>query len=54
MSHSFNNIEHLIDRLHFTDDIIVVIDSTSIDMNSGEMKVIKLKKMMRERHLDIA
>ena len=37
---SGNDIQHLIDRLYFTDNITVVTDRTSIDMNSGEMKVI--------------
>ena len=41
---SGNDIEHLIDRLYFTDDIIVVTDRTSIDMNSGEVKVIKVEE----------
>ena len=46
MSHviSGNDIEHLNDHLSFTDDIIVVTDSTLIDMNSGEVKVIKVEE----------
>ena len=34
----------IMDRLYFTDDIIVVTDRTSIDMNSGGVKVIKVKE----------
>ena len=37
-------IEHLLGRLYFTDDIIVVKDRTSIDMNSGEVKLIKVEE----------
>ena len=46
MSHviSGNDSGHLIDCLYFTDDIIVVTDRTSIDMNSGEVKVIKVEE----------
>ena len=39
-----NNIEHLMDRLYFTDNIIVVTDRTSIDLNSGEVKIIKVEE----------
>ena len=41
---SGKDIEHLKDRLYFTDDIIVVTGRTSIDMNSSEMKVIKVEE----------
>ena len=41
---SGDDIEHLIDRSYFTDDIIVVTDRTSIEMNSGEVKVIKVEE----------
>ena len=39
-----NAIEHLIDRLHFTVDIIIVTDRTSMHMDSGEVKVIQVEK----------
>ena len=41
---SGNDIEHLIDRLYFIDDIFVVIDRTLIDMNSGEVKTINVEE----------
>ena len=41
---SGNDIEHLIGRLSFPCDIIVVTDRTSIDMKSGEVKVIKVEE----------
>ena len=41
---SGNDIEHLIDHLYFTDNIIVATDRTSIDMNGGKVKVIKVEK----------
>ena len=41
---SGTDIEHLTDRLYFTDDIIVFTDRTSIDMNSGEVKTIKVEE----------
>ena len=41
---SGDEIEHLIDRLDFTDNIIVATDRTSIDMNSGEVQVIKVEE----------
>ena len=46
MSHviSGNDIEHLIDRLYFTDGITVITDRTSIDMNSGEVRTIKVEE----------
>ena len=46
MSHviSGNDTEHLINCLYFTDNIIVVTDRTSLDMNSGEVKVIKFEE----------
>ena len=46
MSHAIsgNDIEHIIDTLCFTDNIIVVPDRTSIDMNSGEVKIIKVEE----------
>ena len=51
---SGNDIERFIDGLYFTDDIVVT-DRTLIDVNSGEVKIIKvLKKTMQEIHLDIA
>ena len=40
---SGNDTENLIDRLYFTDSTTVVTDRTSIDMNSGEVKVIKVE-----------
>ena len=51
MSHviSGNDIENLIQRLYFTDNIFVVTDRTSIDMNSGEVKVIKVKENDRRK-----
>ena len=39
-----NDIQHLIDGLYFTDDIIASTDRTSIDMNIGEVKVIKVEE----------
>ena len=40
---SGNDIENLIDRL-FTDKITAVTGRTSIDMNNGEVKVIKVEE----------
>ena len=40
---SGNDTENLIDRLYFTDSTTVVTDRTSIDMNSGDVKVIKVE-----------
>ena len=51
---SGNDIEHLIDRLYFTDDIIVVTDRTSIDTHSGEVKVIEVEENDVRKSLDIA
>ena len=45
---SGNNIEHLIDRLYFTDNIVVVTDGTSIDLNSGDVKVIEIEENARK------
>ena len=41
---SGNDTEHLMDRLPCSCDIIAVTDRTSIDMNSGEVKVIKVEE----------
>ena len=41
---SGDEIEHLIDRLDFTDNIIAVTDRTSIDMKSCEVQVIKVEE----------
>ena len=41
---SRNDMENLIDRLYFTDKITVVTDRTSIDMNSGDLKVITVEE----------
>ena len=41
---SSSDIAHLINRLYFTDNIIVVTDRTSINMDSGEVKVIKVEE----------
>ena len=45
MSHVIpgSDIENLIDRLYFSDNVTVVTDRTSIDMNSGEVKVIEVE-----------
>ena len=45
MSHviSGNYLEHLIDRFYFTDNIIVA-NGTSEDMNSGDVKVMKVEE----------
>ena len=38
-----NDIEQLFDRLYFTDDVAAT-ERASIDMNSGEMKVMKVEE----------
>ena len=39
---SGNDIEHLIDHLYFTDNVKLLLLRTFIDMNSGEVKTIKV------------
>ena len=51
---SGNDIKHLTDHLHFTDNIKFVTDKALIDMNNGNVNTTKSKKMIRESHLDIA
>ena len=41
-----NDIEHPVDGLHFTDNIIVVTDRTLVDTNIG-----RLKRMIQENYL---
>ena len=56
MSHviSDNDIEHFIYRLYFTDDIIVVANRTSKDLNNAEVKIIKVKENDARKPWDIA
>ena len=53
MSADSCNIVHLMNRLYFTDNIIVAKDTTSVYMNGGEVKVVRVEKMMQECHFDI-
>ena len=41
---SGNGIEHRTDCLYFAHHIIVVTDRNSVDMNSGDMEVIKVEE----------